>query len=65
MMMDGKVVVVPIEYGVTLLSREGEQVVGTTDSLRWRSWDDAARFGEREVAEGHADGFRVFYEAAV
>jgi hypothetical protein len=49
-----------IQYGVKLATKKGEKV----DSLRWRVWEDAARFAESEVAEGRASGFWVFKEAA-
>lgn len=50
-----------IQYGVKLATKGGDRV----DSLRWRQWEDAARFAEGEVAEGRATGFWVFREASV
>lgn len=48
----------PIEYGVTLVKLSGEE----SPTLRWQQWAAAAEFGEREVRDGHATGFRVFSE---
>lgn len=50
-----------IQYGVKLATKAGEKV----HLLRWRLWEDAARFAEAEVAEGRAADFWVFKEAAV
>lgn len=51
-----------IQYGVKLASKDGRLIV---ESLRWRDWNDAAEFGERQVNAGEATGFWVFREASV
>lgn len=48
-----------IRYGVKLATNEGEVV----DASRWENWDDAAKFGEQEVASNRAIGFWVFKSA--
>lgn len=51
-----------IQYGVILVQKFGDDSGG---HMRWRNWDDAAKFGEGMVREGNALGFRVFKEAAI
>ena len=52
----------PVKYGVMLVNSDGSE---SGHSLRWRDWDDAAAFGETEVREKRACGFRIFSEPAV
>ena len=44
-------------FGVLLINGDGSQ---SGHSQRWGKWDDAAKFGEREVKAKRAKGFRVF-----
>ena len=50
-----------IQYGVTLINRDGSE---SNHSIRWREWLDAANFGETEVREKRASGFRIFDEVS-
>ena len=47
------------QYGVILVLKDGTQ---RDAGRRWREWDDAAAFGESEVINGSANGFRVIHE---
>lgn len=59
---DGLPLVACDQYGVILVQKFGDDSGG---HMRWRKWEDAARFGEGMVREGNALGFRVFKEAAI